>query len=78
MSRSYKKHSIGGMTKASSEKEDKQLAHKRDRRANKVLLDQTADDSKLLNRKQTSSPWLMAKDGKKYFDPKKHPKEMRK
>ena len=78
MSRSQKTTPIAGNTCAASEKHDKRVANKRDRRVNREILDGTHDDSFLKNRKITGDPWVMSKDGKQYFDPKAYPDLMRK
>ncbi len=78
MSRSHKKNPFCGNTKAMSEKQDKRIANRRDRRINKEILNQTQDESKLLSKKSTSNEWSMDKDGKHRFDPDKFPKGMRK
>jgi hypothetical protein len=78
MSRSQRTTSIAGNTCAASEKHDKRVANRRDRRVNREILDGTHDDSILKDRKTTGDPWEMSKDGKQYFDPKDHPDLMRK
>ncbi len=78
MSRSYRLTPITGNTTASSEKHDKRLACRRDRRVNRGILKTTQDDGTLKNRRLSGNPWVMAKDGKQYFDPIRHPDLMRK
>ena len=78
MSRSWKRNPFAGITSAKSEKYDKRLANRRVRRTNKYLLAITNDESQLLARRELSNVWCMAKDGKVWFDPKKHPKLLRK
>ena len=48
MSRSRKKNPIHGITTSDSEKEDKRIANRKERRINKQLLDSTNDDTKLV------------------------------
>ena len=78
MSKSQKKNPFCGNTKAKSEKQDKRIANRKDRRINKKILNQTQDDSRLLPKKTTSDEWAMDKDGKHRFDPDEFPKGMRK
>nr|WP_319495185.1 hypothetical protein [uncultured Desulfobacter sp.] len=78
MSRSQKKNPFCGNNKATSEKQDKRIANRIDRRVNKEILNQTQDEGKLLPKKSTSNKWTMDKDGKHRFDPDEFPKGMRK
>ncbi len=78
MSRSKKKSPYSPFTTANSEKEDKQLASRRDRRVNAALLKSDEDDEALVNRKSTSDVWAFDKDGKRRVDPNKEPKALRK
>ena len=78
MSRSKKKNPFCGHTTAKSEKEDKRIANRKDRRVNKEILKTDQDDSKLKSTNETSNVWSMDKDGKQRFDPERNPKEMRK
>lgn len=77
MSRSRRKTSIAGITAAPSEKTDKQASHRRVRRRIRQLAEASAGLVLPLERELTN-PWSMAKDGKLYFDPAKHPSLMRK
>jgi hypothetical protein len=77
MSRSRKKTPIAGITAASSEKSDKQASHRKIRRRVRQLPVESGELVLPLER-QLTNPWTMSKDGKLYFDPAKHPKEMRK
>jgi hypothetical protein len=61
MSRSRKKTPIGGITTAVSEKKDKQLWHRKMRRAQRM--NPEAD----LQEHEFSNPWQMDKDGKQYY-----------
>jgi retron-type reverse transcriptase len=78
MSRSHRKTPIAGNTCASSEKLDKRVANRRDRRVNREILNASNDDSRTKDRKTTSDPWVMSKDGKQFFNPDGHPELMRK
>jgi hypothetical protein len=78
MARSRKSTPIAGNTCASSEKHDKRVASRRDRRVNREILNGSHDDSLLKNRRATGDPWVMSKDGKQYFHPDDHPDLMRK
>lgn len=76
MGKSYKKNPISGITCVDSEKEFKQIEHRRERRAVKSLLKNKIEN--LPHKKKFGNPWNGTKDGKNRFDPKKFPKEMRK
>jgi len=78
MSRSKKRTPIGGITTARSEKQDKRLYNRRYRRACKQLLHTTPECELMPHLRECSDPWVMDKDGKIWFDPKKYPKETRK
>ena len=78
MSRSRKKTPISGITTARSEKQDKRLANRRIRRRVRVALSMRPESDVLPARRELSSPWTMSKDGKKWFDPARHPKVLRK
>lgn len=78
MSRSRKKTPVCGMSTAKSEKQDKRLANRKDRRKNKEILGTTQDDANLLPKKAISNVAEMDKDGKHRFDPEKHQGLMRK
>ena len=76
MARSYKKTPITGNVGCKSEKKDKSLANRMERRKVKELIDSNEfinPDKKILFNK-----YDMGKDGKNYFNPGLHPKEMRK
>lgn len=77
MSRSRKKNPFCGISLAKSEKSDKQIANRKNRRINKEIL-KTFDDSKLLSIFETSDKWIMAKDGKQMINPLKNPECIRK
>jgi len=75
MSRSRKSTPITGITCAESEKRDKQLAHRRHRRAVNVAVvtGEEPPDERLY-----VDPWGMAKDGKQWLSPEWRDKGMRK
>jgi hypothetical protein len=67
MSRSKKKSIAGGITTASSEKNDKKIWHKIFRRKNKILenkVNSIDNEIEFFQIKETSDPWKMDKDGK--------------
>lgn len=75
MARSRRKNPGCGITTATSDKPYKQREHRRERAAVRSI-DLIADEPPA---SQTfGSPWFGEKDGKQWFDPKRHPKEMRK
>lgn len=78
MARSRRKTPITGITTATSEKQDKRVANRRHRRVNRQILTASGRDTLLKDRRTTSDPWLMAKDGKQFFGPVDHPELMRK
>jgi hypothetical protein len=71
MSRSRRKTPKAGITTADSEKQDKRLA-------NRDLRRKVRQGKLDLRVRDVSNGWSFDKDGKQRFDPKKHPKEMRK
>lgn len=78
MSRSRKKTPVSGITTARSEKQDKRLANRRLRRATNAKLASGADSSLLPVANDVGNVWCFDKDGKRRFDPDKHPRLMRK
>jgi len=78
MSRSRKKTPIGGMTGAPSEKWDKRVANRRERRCVKEVLAQDPLADVLPTQRELSDPWTMAKDGKRWHDPLRHPGVLKK
>ena len=78
MSRSRRKTPVRAITSSDSEKDDKQLASRRERRRNRHILKATQDQDRLKAKKELSDPWGMAKDGKSRFDPGEYPSWMRK
>ena len=67
MSRSYKHTTISGITTATSEKRDKQLANRRFRRISRHRV--KIDEEPLIDLNEISDPWDFQKDGKRYFFP---------
>lgn len=83
MSHSYKKTPICGFSKAESNKKDKRFANRNLRRESKETINNALSMDNLDNlavpiMRECSCVWAFAKDGKQFFDPLKHPKEMRK
>jgi len=83
MSHSYKHTPICGWSKKESEKQDKRFANRNLRREAKeainiALSSDTFDNLIVPIIREVSCRWSFAKDGKQFFDPMKHPKEMRK
>ena len=66
------------MTTARSEKQDKPLANRKVRHAVKQALATSCDDAVLPHRRELTNPWVMAKDGKRWFDARRVPTELRK
>lgn len=75
MARSKRKNPGCGWTTADSEKQFKQRAHRCARAAVRNI-DLTAADPPPT--RAFGNPRLGEKDGKQWFDPQRHPKEMRK
>ncbi len=73
MSRSRRKVAIFGHTTARSEADDKRLWHKRWRSRERDQLASLGPESDPLpvQRQAVSSTWYMAKDGKRWFDPRR-------
>jgi len=69
MSRSKRKIPICGNTTAVSEKEDKQLWHRRWRRNERQKLTglDDAEDYQTISKRSVSSTWEFDKDGKSWF-----------
>ena len=79
MSRSYRKSSIAGITKAKSEKKDKQICNRILRRKIKqIMTKEQSEDWLFPISKEIVNPYSMAKDGKTYFDKNKFPESLRK
>jgi hypothetical protein len=71
MSRSHRHTPICGITTAASEKDDKRRWHRRFRQRNRQRVCQ---DREPLPLDAVGDPWLMAKDGKQWFDWTRHPR----
>lgn len=75
MSRSFKKEPVFG-NRDHSEKNDKKRWHRVFRKKNKAIINKTKfdidelQDIILPTEEDVSDPWLMSKDGKKYWNPK--------
>lgn len=66
------------MTNASSEKYEKRLANRRLRKRVRQALSTCPKSEILPDLREVSSPWTMAKDGKRWYDPKRFPGVLRK
>ena len=66
MSRSYKHTTISGITTATSEKRDKQLANRRFRRISRHRV--RTETEPLIDLDEISDIWDFQKDGKRYFN----------
>lgn len=77
MSRSYRKTPKMGIA-GHTEKWDKQKAHRKFRRQEKMYLEDDDSTEIPLTLREVSDLWGMSKDGKFRFDPKQYPKLMRK
>lgn len=75
MARSRRKNPGCGITTAASDKPYKQREHRRERAAVRSIDLTTAEPP---SGRRFGSPWHGEKDGKQWFDPKRHPKDMRK
>ncbi|MCK9596245.1 hypothetical protein M0R19_03620 [Candidatus Pacearchaeota archaeon] len=85
MSHSFKKSPICGFTSCSSEKGDKKIANKKHRKINKCLIlkiikESDEENSEIIfkDMKELTDVFFFNKDGKSFFDEKKHPSLMRK
>ena len=79
MSRSRRRTPIAGITSATSEKADKQAAHRRERRKLRSVLRPASDVPEVLPvPRDVSNPWAMAKDGKLYYGAHLSAKQLRK
>jgi len=78
MAHSRRKTPVRGITSSPSDKEDKVAAHRRERRVVRVTMHIESEREILPATRELGDPWAMAKDGKTRFDPKKHPRLMRK
>ncbi|MEC5292280.1 MULTISPECIES: hypothetical protein [unclassified Aurantimonas] len=75
MARSRRNSPGCGWTTAASDKPYKQQEHRRERAAVRSI-DLTAKEPPAS--RAFGNPWHGEKDGKQWFDPERHPKEMRK
>ncbi|MEO6528743.1 MAG: hypothetical protein ABIP93_19150 [Gemmatimonadaceae bacterium] len=78
MTRSRKKTPIRGVTSAASEKADKAVAHRKERKRVRTVLHVDPEPEVLPHTRELSDPWDMAKDGKVYLGSRLTPKERRK
>ena len=78
MSRSRRKTPVRGITTSESEKSDKQMAHRRERRLVRVVVHIEPEAELMPHERELSNPWAMAKDGKMRFDPTTHKALLRK
>lgn len=78
MSRSKKKTPFVGMSSARSEKDDKVLANRRERRVVRSRLAANPDTDALPDRRHFGNGDLFAKDGKKYAPSWLKPRDLRK
>jgi hypothetical protein len=78
MTRSRKKTPITGITSAESEKADKTVAHRKERRKVRTVLQVDPESDVLPHTREVSDPWSMAKDGKVYLGDRIAPKDRRK
>lgn len=70
MSRSRRRTPICGLTTARSEADDKRIWHKRARARIRMLIHRAgADDTPVLDQREVSNPWSMAKDGRQRLEP---------
>lgn len=65
MSRSYRKNPAGGMTKSTSEKQDKRKANRKFRKAERQALLNGKEPP--VHQSETSNVWEFAKDGKQWW-----------
>ena len=78
MTHSRKKTPIVGSHNALSEKTDKLLAHRRERKKVREVLHVEVDPEVLPHTHEVSDPWVMAKDGKVYVGDASTDKHLRK
>jgi len=78
MAHSRRKNPITGVTTARSEKAEKSAANRALRHRARSTLRTAPDDGLLPDRREVSDPWCMSKDGKMRFDPRAHPRLLRK
>lgn len=78
MARSRKKMPFIGVTTAESEKDDKVFAHKRERRAVHIRLNESPVTDILPTTREVSNVWNFAKDGKTIVRPGQRRNALRK
>ena len=78
MARSRKKTPITGITGAKSEKEDKLLAHRKERRKIRSRLRSETEPEVLPHRREVGNVWVFSKDGKQYHRGPANPRDLRK
>ncbi|NUM37089.1 MAG: hypothetical protein HUU50_21310 [Candidatus Brocadiae bacterium] len=78
MSSYYRTTPALGVTTAESEKLEKSLANRKERRLVRQILACSSEDAVLPLKREISDVWNMEKDGKIWFDAKENPKFMRK
>jgi hypothetical protein len=69
---------VTGVTTAPSEKAETAAASRVLRHLTRRVLHAAPDVAVLPDRREVSDPWCMSKDGKMRFDPRAHPKLLRK
>lgn len=72
MGKSIKRKPFHGMTKSSSEKQDKKMWHSKFRRKEKIRIgrnikNNNEDNHITVDIREVSNPWCFAKDGKRRF-----------
>jgi hypothetical protein len=81
MSRSRRKRPFASMTVTGfdrGEKKDKQRANRTLRQKTKQVMAKGDEDRVAIDKKDVSNVYTFRKDGKQRFDPRRHPKMMRK
>ena len=78
MSRSKRRTPKRAITTADSEKDDKVMAHRRERRLVREVLGKDSEAEVLPHKKEVSDPWSMQKDGKIFLGRKATPRDLRK
>ena len=78
MTHSRKKTPIVGTNNSVSEKADKLMAHRRERKKVREVLHVEVDPEVLPHTHEVSDPWVMAKDGKVYVGEGLSDKHLRK
>lgn len=68
MSRSYRYSPFCGHTTVESEKKDKRIANRRERRTIRQMLGSDLEDDALPHRNELSNPYHFGKDGKQHLE----------